>query len=290
MEKLTVYQPSGGPLVLQYGHPYWMSNLIGLDTVPVTSITRKGYRQDGQIRVATVREAKPISFNVTPMGNTMQETYALRRALIAALLPGIDYQCEYENDHIRVKFMAEVAMPPAFESNQATISTKKTCTISMLLNDPYLYAPEEQVTELRVETAEFIFPLAIPEEGFIVSTISAKRGTIYNPGDVDTPVRIIFLGGSVNPVITNLTTGKSIKVNRAIPALSTLEITTGYGNKRAWIYDAEGNKTNASQYIDPDVTEFWTLVPGENDLAYDADSGADSAEVYVYWTPRYSGV
>jgi len=294
MERLTIHQPWPGKpsLVLQYDHPYWLSNLVGLDTVPVTPIYRKGYRQNGQTRVDTIREAKPISFNVTPMADTMMETYIMRRNLIAALLPGIDYDCEYENDYAHMKFVAEVAVPPAFESNQAKIGAKKTCTVSMLLNDPYLYAMDEIVTEMQIETPEFYFPLVIPEDGFIVSSLSNKQVTINNPGDVATPVRIVFLGGSTNPSIENLTTGEIIKVNREIEATDTLEITTAYGNKRVWIYDAEGNKTNASNYIDTSLSNhaYWSLVPGDNELAYDADSGADSAQVYIYWTPRYSGV
>lgn len=291
MERLTIHQPRNRPsLVLQYDRPYWMSNMVGLDTIPVTKITRRGYRQEGQKRVTSIADPRPISFNVTQMADNVEDMYRYRRELIAALQKDYDYECEYENDYIHVRFTASVVVPPAFESNQAKLGTKKTCTVSMELDDPYLYAMEEIVTPMMVETPELYFPLVIPEEGIIIASMSSKRVTINNPGDVDTPVRIVFLGGSTNPSITNLTTGQIIKVNREIASANILEITTGYGNKRVWIYDAEGNKVNASHYIDSDITEYWSLVPGENELAYDADSGTDSAQVIVYWTPRLSGV
>jgi len=168
------------------------------------------------------------------------------------------------------------------------VTTNKTCAVSLTCDNPYLIDVTETIVQMAVETPEFTFPLVFYPD-IILSTLSNRRVVIENTGDVPTPPRIVFLGASTNPIITNETTGEFIKVNREILSTDTLEITTDYGNKRAWIIDASGVRTNASNYIDQG-SSFFSLAVGENELVYDADSGVESAQVFVYFSNRYVGV
>ena len=139
-----------------------------------------------------------------------------------------------------------------------------------------------------MSTSKFRFPLVF-KPNIIFSTFTDKNHLVTNSGDVPTPVKLLFLGPSINPIITNVTTGKFIKINKNIASNETLEINTGYGKKTVVIINADGSKSNAFNFIDLNST-FWELIVGDNIITYDADSGAGSAKVYMYFSNRYEGV
>ncbi len=288
MQKLTFYNSAGEYITIDYQGPYILQNLIGISDAPVEVLSSRGYQQDGQTAAGDFMLARAISFGVVVKADSMQEAYRLRRELIAFIKPKTDYVVIYENDYITVKFTCRVSIPPSFGSAQESISKYKSSAISLVCDNPYLVDVTETTVPMAVETPEFVFPIVFNPE-IILSTLSNRRVIIKNAGDVPAPVRVVFLGGSTNPIITNETTGEFIKVNREILPTDTLEITTEYGNKRVWIIDEEGERTNASNYIDQDST-FFSLAVGENELVYDADSGVDSAQVFVYYSNRYLGV
>ena len=120
---------------------------------------------------------------------------------------------------------------------------------------------------MAVSVPAFHFPL-IFNPNIIFGVILNKTITIDNIGHVNTPINIKFFGPSENPVVTNETTGEFIKVD----------------NKYVRIDDV-----NAFGFIDPDST-FFNLIPGDNILTYDADSGSESAEVLITYRNLYTGV
>mgnify|MGYP002411558008 CR=1 FL=1 len=108
-----------------------------------------------------------------------------------------------------------------------------------------------------------------------------QQTIIQNNGDVET---------AVNPKVINNNTGEFIQVNREVGADEKLIITTEFGNKRVTLKNTvTGEETNAFGWIDLDST-FFNLDVGDNLMSYSADSGQETAKVWIKWRNRYSGV
>lgn len=290
MQSILFTNPAGDTLAISYSAPYFLQGLIGMSDAPVDNLSARGYAQDGQSAAGQYLQARPVSFAVIVGGNNMLDAYQNRRRLIAFLNPKDGpYQAVYQNDYMRVTFSCRVSDPPSFESAQAKQSVWKSCAVSLLADDPYLYDTGETAVVLSIAEPKLLLPMTFLTGGITLSTMSNKRATIENQGDVSTPVRIRFEGGSTNPVITNASTDEFIRVVKAIAATEVLEITTGYGDKRVEIIQPDGSRANAFNYIDLNST-FFELQVGENELVYDASSGADSAAVSIFYRQRYVGV
>ncbi|WP_429995361.1 phage distal tail protein [Metabacillus fastidiosus] len=108
-----------------------------------------------------------------------------------------------------------------------------------------------------------------------------------NKGDVPTPIKVTFCGESINPKITNLTTGEFIKVNRSILLNYSLVINTEFGNKEVKIVAPDGVEQNAFSYIDLE-SSFFMLNVGENRFSFITDGG--QPEVYIEYRNKYLGV
>lgn len=289
MQELTFTNFAGDSFAIGYGKPYLLQNLIGLSDAPVDLLSTRGYHQDGQSGGGQYFQARSVSFSVVVVGEDMREVYAHRRRLISFLNPKDEFSVIYKNEHLSVKFRCRVSLAPAFESAQARAGiTPKTCAVTLVCDNPYLFDVEETVAQMSVDIPNMVFPLVFNPD-MVLSTFTNKEVILNNLGDVPAPVRIQFLGVSVNPVVTNATTGEQIKVFKEILADEIMEITTGYGDKRVEIIKPDGTRENAFQYIDLS-SSFFQLAVGENTITYDEDSGADSAQVYIYYSNLYVGV
>lgn len=110
---------------------------------------------------------------------------------------------------------------------------------------------------------------------------------IDNPGDVDTPIRVVFRahGEVVKPYIQNVETYELLRINRALQAGDVLEIITEFGNKNIYL-----NGEKAHHYLDFLNSTWLQLKPGTNLIKYGAEIGVDMLECRLYYTPRYLGV
>ena len=162
---------------------------------------------------------------------------------------------------------------------------RRTQISSINLICPNPFWQDINPTNIKLEdfVAAFRFPFHFPVR-------FASRGdsaVLVNTGDVPTPIKVTFRGESVNPKITNLTTGEFIKVNRSIPPGYTLVLNTEFGNKEVKIVAPDGVETNAFNYIDLN-SQFFSLREGANNFSFITDGG--KPEVYVEYYNRYLSV
>ena len=101
--------------------------------------------------------------------------------------------------------------------------------MTLTCDDPYLYDLETTIN------MTYAMPLLHLPYGWTEETVAGlvtnKQVDINNTGTVETPIEIQISGGITNPIIYNNTTGKQIKINKAVEADEVLIITTGYNNK-----------------------------------------------------------
>lgn len=140
---------------------------------------------------------------------------------------------------------------------------------------------------------KFHFPLIMSKEpdppGGIIFGVRQPSliVAIDNVGAVEVGMRIVFkaLGSLANPSLTNVSTQKFFKVNKAMQAGEEIEVVTVIGSKRI-TGKLNGVESNYFKYRDLD-SEWLQLLTGTNLFRYDADQNVSNLEVYIYYNPRY---
>lgn len=108
------------------------------------------------------------------------------------------------------------------------------------------------------------FPFQFRERG-------ETRKTIYNDGDVPTPVEIIFPGIGLNPKIINHTTGEWFQCNVKLRSNEIMYVRSTFRDKQVIVYSPQQpDGVDAFDKINPDG-DFLELWPGENDLEFLCD-------------------
>lgn len=161
-------------------------------------------------------------------------------------------------------------------------------------HDPMFVDSIENRLNFATTTAEFHFPLVIspqlPEGGVVFgSRTDSLIATVINKGSVSTGMRIVFKAkGSVsNPKLINVETQEQLLIRKDLVAEEEIEINTIVGSKRVRGRIGETSPfTNYFVYKTLDST-WIQLAVGKNLFRYDADSGLDNLEVFVYFQNRF---
>ena len=101
-------------------------------------------------------------------------------------------------------------------------------------------------------------------------------------------MEIYFHGPAVNPKITNLSTGESIRIKRELTTDDVLYISTAFGKKKVEIIRND-TRTDAFDYIDL-ASQFFSLQVGDNVIEYASENGLDPQNVEIRYRNRYIGV
>lgn len=109
-------------------------------------------------------------------------------------------------------------------------------------------------------------------------SLSATPSSVvcYNNGTENAYPTITLNGPAVNPAITNLTTGQTIKVPISLIAGQYVNITTGPDTPTILFM-------GSSIVIEDPTTSWWTLPPGESIIQYSSDSYDASASAQIQW-------
>jgi hypothetical protein len=166
----------------------------------------------------------------------------------------------------------------------STKTTHGMVVIQLIAPNPFWYDPIE-VQEVMIGFSggwsySWSYPVSYGQIG--------TQLMVNNIGSIETPVRIYLYGRLENPTIKNLTTDQEISITKTIEDGEILIINTAFGEKSAMILSG-GEYINAFEYVHPD-SEFWSLVPGENQLIYTVSSEGENAECRILYNHRFVGV
>lgn len=195
-----------------------------------------------------------------------------------------DYKIQFNPDST-VKYSINYA-----ENNEVVCKFKIVGTA----HDPMFVDSLENRLSFATTTAGFHFPLVIspqlPEGGVVFgSRTDSLIATVINKGSVPTGMRIVFKAkGSVsNPKLINVETQEQLLISKDLVAEEEIEINTVIGSKRVRGRIGETSPfTNYFVYKTLDST-WIQLAVGKNLFRYDADSGLDNLEVFVYFQNRF---
>lgn len=172
----------------------------------------------------------------------------------------------------------------SFKNKRDSLYEPLNCIVDLICPNPHfndIEVGDEISTWIGGWKFKFKLPFKFKQKG-------EPRKNIFNAGHLETPVQIVFKGPAVNPKVTNITTGKFIKVNRTLSSDDTLYINTSYGNKTVEI-ERDGIRKNAFNYIDLDST-FFNLEVGDNLIEYSTDNNIDPQSVQIIHKSRFLGV
>lgn len=293
MEKLTFTNSKGQSVELGGNAPFILTKIEGTGAVDVNIQSQKSPYQDGSTYLDNTLEPRPISIEVMLLADTIGEMTENRHRLLKAFNPKLGPgRLVYQLGNIKREIEAISELAPVFSDAGDFKDTMQPGLIQLYCPNPFWRDLIETKEDISTEVGNFSFPWGIPPEGTELSirTISFITN-IYNPGDVETPVKIFLRArGTVeNPIIENLNTGEYIKVKRTLSDGDVLEINTEFGNKRVEIIRSNGDRENVFHYIDYKST-FFSVEAGDTTIKYDAEIGENNLDVSIYYTPKYLGV
>jgi len=127
-------------------------------------------------------------------------------------------------------------------------------------------------------------PMSIP----LSLAAGAATGSVWvtNTGDVDSWPTIIIDGPSDSPTITNVTTGKVLTITQALDASDSIAV--DMENATVYFYDSSTGITTDIRSGMSAASEFWPLVPGENEISIGVTNPAGGS-VTIQFYNRYLG-
>ncbi|MDX8367862.1 phage tail family protein [Cytobacillus sp. IB215665] len=284
MQTVTFTNSRGQSVELKNIAPFVLSMIEGLGDVESVTQTQKSPFQHGTTYIDSELESRFIPIEISIVGTNESDISEKREYLSSVFNPTLGKGIlRYENSRIVREIVAVSEHVPIYPSGDSRTHNYQVAVVDLICPDPFWCDVNPTNIKLEDFVSSFRFPFSFPVR-------FATRGdsrVLVNEGHVPTPVKITFRGESINPKITNQTTGKFIQINRSIPKDYTLVINTAFGNKTIEIIAPDGVTTNANGYMDL-ASEFFQLEVGENKINFITEGG--KPEVYIEYKNRYLGV
>jgi len=179
-------------------------------------------------------------------------------------------------------------------SERAPGKTFQEARLGFLTVSPYFAAADTTSLEILYYESSMELPeegIAFPEDGIELSRVNAngpRKVAVENPGDVPCPVRIQFTGPALNPFVANRTTGKAIKLERALSKDETVRLSTEPG-ARFLTLERNGTIENGMHCLDL-ASSFFLLACGTNVLEFGDESPGEGSEAQVSFECLYAGL
>lgn len=157
-----------------------------------------------------------------------------------------------------------------------------------------LFFDDFETTSAFVTTApSFRFPMVLsqtlPDKGAIFGKRTASLiVNLVNEGSVPVGMKIVFRanGTVVNPSLLNVNTQEEFTINKTLVADEEIEITTNIGEKS--IKGKIGNNDYTNYFMYKNVDSSWLqLEVGDNLFRYNAESGIDNLDVFIYFYNQF---
>ncbi|MGM7683748.1 phage tail family protein [Cytobacillus sp. Hm23] len=284
-EQITFMNSKGQAITIGQQTPYLLETIEGLGGNEAEMQTQKAPFQDGSTFTDALLTDRLISAEFLIKGADYDEVLNNRQRLAGVLNPKLGpgilrYEAESTTREISALPTSTPILPDGIENRHKKYQRGM---IEFLCPDPYW----REINPINIKLEDFVSNFRFP---FSFPVRFATRGdsrVLVNEGHVPTPIKITFRGESINPKITNQTTGEFIKINRNISAGYTLVINTAFGNKTIDIIAPDGVVTSATGYMDLN-SKFFDLEVGENKINFITEGG--KPEVYIEYKNRYLGV
>jgi len=271
---------------IQSGTKYYLTGEDGL--FGSTQADQQSIRvpfQDGERLIDTRLEPKKIQLNLEIQADSYSDIERARRKLERLFLPKRPTMINYKGQTEQKVLIVYADRVPDFPLALLGGDNKtQGVIINATAYNPYWQSVELSDLELTAFQPLFEFTSEyweVPDELFEIGIESSDR-ILDNNGDTAVPIVITMRGPVRNPSFTNVTTGKTIKVNATLSKSDILVVDTGAPSVKI-------NGENAFQLLDLS-SEFWNVEKGENLVTYQADEGAETATLDIKWRTNFIGI
>lgn len=219
-------------------------------------------------------------------------TPAIRKRLLAVILPGIGARLRYQNtvENVDVYWEGQPTATPDISTGPVWQSFQ----FSLKLPYPYPRTTEEENKSFSYLQSGFRFPRAYSSKTpWRISTrIIEPLQTITNRGDIPAGFTVTFRAltdGVKGPKLLNVDTRENIAFTRlTLNSGDVLTVNTMINAREVLLTTSEGTK-NAFEYMDYDST-FFLLARGANTLRYSAQEREANLEVTLSFEESLAGV
>ena len=265
----------------------WIKDVVGLGIPPVDLTNTRGFRQHGYSIQYSQFQARPFTIAFDMRAENFQALALQRRAIIAFFGDGQPKTFSYTREGVEYQ-LTNVYLSAAFDTGIRELRQYEG-VLQFVAGDPFFIRAIESET-LADEAAQLEWECEYVDGGIEYSNRESAQVTIDYQGDVEAPLTVKFAGPATNPWVENTTTGAKLEVTKEIADGETLEITSGYGQKKVEIVnDSTGARANAFHYI-TSGSVFIQLQPGVNIITFGASAGASSAAVEISYNELYAGI
>lgn len=287
IEKLTYISDNGLFVVFEDEPPFLLTYI---DTMSVGSIEDENMSIGGIYQTnATSYDRRSIPIEVAIIGDENSSGFGVLEQLKLRLVNTIDlnYQGEliYQNDTGTYSMRGRFKEIP---TGSERLGNNERFNITFISTEQSKWKEKnERVLRMGTVIGGLSFPFTI-DKSIQFGTYSTTFALINDTYD-KLPVRIIVIGTAQSVTITNETTGKMMRFNRAISNTQQLEIDTETGT--AFIRSGITGKVieNASHYLTLD-SDYWYLQRGRNVITLDGGGQTTRPLGYLFWRKQYAGV
>ena len=219
-------------------------------------------------------------------------TPAIRKRLLAVILPGVGARIRYQNtvENVDVYWEGQPTATPDISTGPVWQSFQ----FSLKLPYPYPRTTEEENKSFSYLQSGFRFPQAYSSKTpWQISTrIIEPLQTITNRGDIPAGFTVTFKAltdGVKGPKLLNVDTRENIAFTQlTLNSGDVLTVNTMINAREVLLTTSEGTK-NAFEYMDYDST-FFLLARGANTLRYSAQEREANLEVTLSFEESLAGV
>lgn len=243
--------------------------------VSVNIGTSQGFSQIGETMQSRTVSGRPITVKGAVYGNVQERKKSMRNVISPFSCGRLVFENKY---YIRVC----VKSAPSFSS------VKNDGRFAMQFFAPYPFFKSVGETNIEIGSIRslFSFPVnySIPHK--FGEKSSARYKNIYNDSDVSTPfsLHLSSSGTSTNPVIANLQTFKTLKLNGTLNAGDFVDIYRNEDNVLRAIMTSDGVGTDVIHWID-ESSDLFELEIGDNLISATDDEGGAGLIAKISYNP-----
>ncbi len=271
--------------------------LGGIGMPPVAHIAQRSPRQDGDTLLDVRLEPREVTVGILQWQEDRAGFWSARRALLGMLKRFDGLKLRLVLNDTGESFDLDVAYEAGAElgTDESVGLRDFAAAIRLRAHDPTWYAttPKSLVTGTSLTGKEAgILPWSFPiyfDVAFVLSDIALKYA-----GTWKTYPQIDIRGPIAYPIVTNTTTGETLKLEAIIPDGEIVRIDLAPNQKTVRNITTD---TNWMEYLSDDSDlATWHIAAepeapgGNNSLHFEGSLGDDNTVIAVRWYDRYIGV
>ena len=237
--------------------------------------TSQGFSQVGETMQSRTVSGRTITAKGAVYGDVQERKMTMRKAISPFSCGRLVFENAY---YIRVCVKAAPTFSP--------VKNDGKFTMQFYAPYPFFKKLEEKSAEIGSVVAQFSFPVnyAFPHKFGEKGT--ARYKNIYNDSDVSVPfsAHLSCSGTSTNPVIADLQTFKTLKINGTMKAGDFIDIYRNDDNVLRAELTSDGVKTDIISWID-ESSNLFELEAGDNLISATDNEGGASLTAKINYNP-----